>query len=90
MDGIRAVMDAAGSERAALFGASDGGPMCALFAATYPERTTALGLFASYPRAAQDEDFPEGWLPADSVEDHLVHTEKAWTEGAFGEIRRAL
>src|SRR5262245_37330973 len=44
MDDIRAVMDAAGSERAALVGLGDGGPLCALFAATYPERTTALVL----------------------------------------------
>ena len=42
MDDVRAVMDAVGSERAALFGYSEGGPMCALFAATYPARTTAL------------------------------------------------
>ena len=41
MDDVRAVMDAVGSERAALFGYSEGGPMCALFAATYPARTTA-------------------------------------------------
>ena len=42
MDDVRAVMDAAGSERAAIYGASEGGPMAALFAATYPERATAL------------------------------------------------
>ncbi len=41
MDDVRAVMDAAGSERAALFGISEGGPMCILFAATYPNRTSA-------------------------------------------------
>src|SRR5450759_76381 len=42
MDDVRAVMDAVGSERAALVGLSEGGPMCTLFAATYPERTSAL------------------------------------------------
>jgi pimeloyl-ACP methyl ester carboxylesterase len=42
MDDVRAVMDAVGSERAALMGISEGGPMCLLFGATYPERTTAL------------------------------------------------
>ena len=42
MDDVRAVMDAAGSERAALFGVSEGGPMCALFAASFPQRTSAL------------------------------------------------
>ncbi|MGH9650579.1 MAG: alpha/beta fold hydrolase, partial [Terriglobales bacterium] len=41
MDDVRAVMDAVGSERAALLGISEGGPMCALFAATYPGRTSA-------------------------------------------------
>ena len=48
MDDVRAVMDAVGSERAALFGYHEGGPMSMLFAATYPERTRALALFATY------------------------------------------
>ena len=48
MDDVRAVMDAAGSERAALFGYHEGGPMAMLFAATYPERTSALALFGTY------------------------------------------
>ena len=50
MDDVRAVMDAAGSERAALFGYSEGGPMCVLFAATYPERTSALVLYGTYAK----------------------------------------
>jgi pimeloyl-ACP methyl ester carboxylesterase len=50
MDDVRAVMDAAGSERAALMGVSEGGPMCLLFAATHPQRTTALILIGSYAR----------------------------------------
>jgi pimeloyl-ACP methyl ester carboxylesterase len=50
MDDVRAVMDAVGSERAALFGASEGGPMSILFAATYPERTAAMILYAAYAR----------------------------------------
>jgi class 3 adenylate cyclase len=48
MDDVRAVMDAAKSERAALFGYHEGGPMAMLFAATYPERTRALALFGTY------------------------------------------
>jgi class 3 adenylate cyclase len=48
MDDVRAVMDAAGSERAALFGISEGGAMSSLFAATYPERTRALVLYGTY------------------------------------------
>ena len=50
MDDVRAVMDAAGSERAALFGVSEGGGMSMLFAATYPERTRALVFYGSYAR----------------------------------------
>jgi pimeloyl-ACP methyl ester carboxylesterase len=60
MDDVRAVMDAAGSDRAALFGVSEGGPMCALFSATYPERTWGLVLFASFPRIMWAPDYPHG------------------------------
>lgn len=52
MDDVRAVMDAAQSERAALFGVSEGGPMSLLFAATYPQRAIALVLYGSYARAS--------------------------------------
>ena len=48
MDDVRAVLDAAGSERAAIIGVSEGGPMSVLFAATYPERTAALVLYGSF------------------------------------------
>ena len=59
MDDVRAVMDAVGSERAALIGISEGGPMAALFAATYPERTSALVLYGTYAkRQDPDEDYP--------------------------------
>ena len=50
MDDVRAVMDAAGSERAALIGFSEGAPMSVLFAATYPERTAALVLWGGFAR----------------------------------------
>ena len=60
MDDVRAVMDAVGSERAALFGISEGGPMSLLFAATYPERTSALVLYGSYARRAWAPDHPFG------------------------------
>ena len=53
MDDVRAVMDAAGSERAALFGVSEGGPMSLLFAATYPQRARALVLYGSYARPSR-------------------------------------
>jgi pimeloyl-ACP methyl ester carboxylesterase len=48
MDDVRAVMDAAGSDRAALFGVSEGGPMSVLFAAAHPDRTRALAMFGTY------------------------------------------
>jgi pimeloyl-ACP methyl ester carboxylesterase len=63
MDDVRAVMDAVGSERAALFGASEGGPMCALFSATYPLRTSALIMHGSYARRTRAPDYP--WGPTD-------------------------
>jgi class 3 adenylate cyclase len=58
MDDVRAVMDAAGSERAALLGVSEGAPMCVLFAATYPERTQALVLYGGMARATEAPDYP--------------------------------
>jgi class 3 adenylate cyclase len=62
MDDVRAVMDATESKQAALFGYSEGGPMCVLFAATYPERTRALVLYGTYAkRSHPDDDYP--WAP---------------------------
>src|SRR5262245_10003075 len=52
MDDVRAVMDAVGSERAAVFGSSEGGAMSLLFAATFPDRVKALVLYGAYPRMA--------------------------------------
>jgi len=60
MDDTRAVMDAVGSGRAALFGSSEGAAMSVLFAATYPERTAALVLRSAYPRAMWAPDYPWG------------------------------
>ncbi|MET1003693.1 MAG: adenylate/guanylate cyclase domain-containing protein [Acidimicrobiia bacterium] len=60
MDDVRAVMDAVGSERAALMGISEGAPMSILFAATYPERTQALVLYGGMARATEAPDYPWG------------------------------
>jgi len=60
MDDVRAVMDAVRSPRAALFGISEGGAMCLLFAATYPERTTALIVYGSFARRTWAPDYPCG------------------------------
>src|SRR5271167_3358310 len=57
MDDVVAVMDAAGSERAAVFALLDGGAMAALFAATHPERTTALVLYEAQPRMSWAPDY---------------------------------
>ncbi|MFA6957023.1 MAG: alpha/beta fold hydrolase [Thermoanaerobaculia bacterium] len=60
MDDVRAVMEAAGSARAALCGVSEGGPMCSLFAATYPEKTLALVMIGTYAKRIRDDDYPWG------------------------------
>ena len=60
MDDIRAVMNAAGSESAAVCGVSEGGPMALLFAATYPERVRALVIYGSLPRFVRGPNFPWG------------------------------
>jgi pimeloyl-ACP methyl ester carboxylesterase/DNA-binding winged helix-turn-helix (wHTH) protein len=57
---VRAVMHAASSERAVLMGVSEGGPLCSLFAATYPQRTEALVMIGSYARRMYDTDYPWG------------------------------
>jgi class 3 adenylate cyclase len=57
MDDVVAVMDAAGSERAAVFALLEGGAMAALFAATHPERTTALILYEAQPRMSWAPDY---------------------------------
>lgn len=61
MDDIRAVMDAVGVQRAAVFGASEGGNMATLFAATYPERVSHLILFGCFARRSPAPDYP--WAP---------------------------
>ena len=63
MDDLKSVMDAAGVEQAALFGVSEGGPMSALFAATYPDRITSLVLYGTYARMTKAPDFPLGISP---------------------------
>ncbi len=75
MDDIRAVMDAAGSERAALLGVSEGAPMSVLFAATYPERATALVLLAGVTKALWSPDFPHG-IQAEE-DDRLIDEDEA-------------
>lgn len=77
MDDVRAVMEAAGIERATLMGHSEGGNMAALFAATYPERTEGLILISSYAKRTRSDDYP--WAPTvESREAEARHTEETW------------
>lgn len=77
MDDVRAVMDAVGSDRAALLGHSEGGNMCALFAATYPERTTALMLVSCFAKRIRSDDYP--WAPEREARlREIEETERTW------------
>ncbi len=68
MGDVTAVMKAAGSASAALFGSSEGGSMCALFAATHPEKTTALITIGAYAKWISTADYPHGTKPAEAEE----------------------
>ncbi len=78
MDDVRAVMDAVGSERAALFGYSEGGPLAILFAATYPERVRALALYGTYAkRSGPVGDYP--WCEtAEERAGYATAVEREW------------
>ena len=65
VDDLDAVLDAAGSERAALFGHSDSGALCAMYGATRPDRVTGLILHATAARGRQDPDYPWQWSDAE-------------------------
>ena len=60
IEDLQAVMTAVGSEQAALFGSTEGSAMCALFAATYPERTRALVMYGAYAKRIRSTDYPWG------------------------------
>jgi len=84
IDDVRAVMDAAGSERAALFGISEGGPMSILFAATHPERVTALVLHGAMGRTTEAPDYP--WAaPAEALRESAAEfIAPTWGQDAEG------
>jgi pimeloyl-ACP methyl ester carboxylesterase len=77
MDDVRAVMDAVGSRKAVLLGISEGGPLCLLFAATYPERTQALILYGTYARWLHADDYPIG-MPWPEWRAMLAELEEGW------------
>lgn len=79
MDDIRAVMDAVGAERAALFGVSEGGNMSTMFAATYPERVSHLVLFGCFAKRSWSPDYP--WAPKpDERQAWIDGLEHEWTD----------
>jgi len=81
MDDVRAVMEAVGSERAALLGASEGGPMCLLFAATYPERTLGLLLWGCFAYYDWRRSFIGRYWGGDTVDEALDRLEREWGDG---------
>jgi pimeloyl-ACP methyl ester carboxylesterase/DNA-binding winged helix-turn-helix (wHTH) protein len=87
MDDVRAVMDAVGSERAALCGVSEGGPMCSLFAATYPEKTLALVMIGTYAKRIRDADYP--WAPTTAQRQHFFDEMREQWGGPVGLEERA-
>src|ERR1700733_14812234 len=87
MDDVRAVMDAVASERAALFGVSEGGPMCALFSAPYPSRVSALIMQGGFPRRIRTPDFP--WGPTKEERRAWIEQMRREWGGTFGLAERA-
>jgi class 3 adenylate cyclase/pimeloyl-ACP methyl ester carboxylesterase len=77
MEELEAVMDAAGSNRAAVMGIFDGGPAAMLFAASRPERTVALVLANTSARILQSEDYPVG-APPERIEEARDRIERTW------------
>jgi len=82
MEDVRSVMDAVGSERAVLWGISEGGPMCMMFAATYPARTSALVLYGTYARLMRAADYPIG-MPDEAMQKFLARVEDTWGTGSL-------
>jgi pimeloyl-ACP methyl ester carboxylesterase len=80
MDDLTAVLDAVGSRRPFLFGISESGPMCTLFAATYPERAAGLILCNTFAANQYSEDYP--WAARDEDQERfLERLEAEWGRG---------
>jgi pimeloyl-ACP methyl ester carboxylesterase/DNA-binding CsgD family transcriptional regulator len=82
MDDIGAVMDAVGSDRAAIFGTSEGGTLSLLFGAAHPDRARALVLYGSWARRLAGPDYPFGSTAAE-LEAVIDGMERAWATGAW-------
>ena len=77
MEDTLSVMEAAGSERAALWGSDSTGPLAILFAATYPERTAALIVYGSFARGRSTPDYPWAWSD-ERWDERLLEIENRW------------
>src|SRR5436305_12633927 len=77
MHDVQAILDEIGSERAALSGVSEGGPMSILYAATYPERTSSLILYGAYAKRSWAPDYPFGWKD-EQWDRVLANMEQSW------------
>jgi DNA-binding winged helix-turn-helix (wHTH) protein/pimeloyl-ACP methyl ester carboxylesterase len=87
MEDVHAVMDVVNSERAVLMGVSEGGPMCSLFAATYPDRTSALIMIGTYAKRIWAKDYP--WAPTtEQREKFFEYMQREWG-GPVGIAERA-
>ncbi len=87
MDDVRAVMDAIGSQHAVLCGVSEGGPLCSLFAACYPEKVTALIMIGTYAKRIWAPDYP--WAPTAEQREHFFEEIKQQWGGPVGIDERA-
>ena len=82
MEDLRVVIDSAGLERPVLFGGSDAAGICALFAATYPGRTSALIVYGAEARGRASSDYPWAWTD-DEWEAHLARMDAGWGTDAY-------
>lgn len=86
VDDLRAVIDAVGDDRPVLVGSSEGGSICILYAARYPERVRAMSLYATAARFSQDlPEFPWGFT-AEEIEAQLDEIDREWGQGALADL----
>ncbi|WP_156661388.1 alpha/beta fold hydrolase, partial [Mycobacterium sp. 852002-51163_SCH5372311] len=86
LDDLQAILDAEGVDRAALFGSSEGGSVCALFAAAHPERVSSLVVYGAAARYSQElPEFPWGFTRAE-IESQLDEIDRRWGEGALADL----
>ncbi len=87
MEDVHAVMGAVGSQRAILVGVSEGGPMCSLFAATYPEKTAGLVMIGTYAKRIRDDEYP--WAPTEDQREAFFELMRNEWGGPVGIDERA-